>query len=44
MEVAVVAQWQGQQPLQSVLVSVVVAEPHHVDLMLPEAPSRRQTW
>ena len=43
MEVAVMAQWQGQH-LQSALVSAVVAEPHHADLMLLEAPSRREAW
>ena len=37
IEVSAVAQWQGQQHLQSVLVSVVVAEPHHADLMMLEA-------
>ena len=37
--VAAVAHWQSQQ-LQSSLVSAV-AEPHHADLMLLEAPSRR---
>ena len=41
MEVAAVAQWQGQKYLHSALVSVVAAEPHHADLMLCEAPSRR---
>ena len=40
-EVPVAAQWQGQQHLQSALVSVVVAEPHHADMMLMEAPTRR---
>ena len=40
-EVAAVAEWQVQQHLQSALVSVVVAEPHHADLTLMEAPSRR---
>ena len=39
MEVAAVAQWQGQQYLQCSLVSVVAAEPHHADPMLLEAPS-----
>ena len=41
MEVAAVAQWQGQQHLQGALVSVVAAEPHHADLTLLEAQSRR---
>ena len=44
VEVAAVAPWQGQQHLQSALVSVVVAEPHHADLMLLEAPSRWGLW
>ena len=43
MKVAAVAQWQGQQHLQRALVSAVVAEPHHADLMLLEAPTRRGT-
>ena len=34
MEVAAASQWHHQQHLQSALVSVVVAEPHHVDPML----------
>ena len=42
MEVASVAQWQGQQHFQGALVSALVAEPHHTDLMLLEAPSRRE--
>ena len=37
MDVAVLAQCQGQQHFQSALVSVMVAEPHHADLMLLEA-------
>ena len=36
-EFAAVAQWQGQQHLQCALVSVVVAELHHADLMLLDA-------
>ena len=37
-EVAAAAQLQGQQHLPSLSVSVVVAEPHHADLTLLEAP------
>ena len=44
MEVIAVAQWQGEQHLQNTLVSVVVTESHHADLMLLEAPSRRGPW
>ena len=44
MEIAAVAQWQGQQHLQSALVSVVVAEPQHADMMSLEAPSKRGPW
>ena len=38
MEVATVAQWQGQQLLQSALVAVVAAEPHHADPMRADIP------
>ena len=38
------AQQQGQQHLQSALVSAVVEEPHHTDLMLLEVQSRRRPW
>ena len=38
------AQWQGQQHLQSALVSVFRAKPHQTDLMLLEAPSRMGPW
>ena len=41
MEVTAMAQWQGQQHLQSVLMSAVVAEPYHADLMLLEAHQGR---
>ena len=41
MKVAASAQQQSQQHLHSSLVSAVVAEPHHTDLRLLEAPSRR---
>ena len=43
-EVVAVAQWQVQQHFQSTLVSVVLAEPHHSDLMSLEAQSRRGPW
>ena len=41
MEVVAAAQWQGQHHLPSALVSVVVAEAPHADLMLLEPPSGR---
>ena len=44
MEFAAVAQRHGQEHLQSILVAGVVAEPHHADPMLYEAPSKREPW
>ena len=38
MEVAAVAQRHGQEHLQSLLVSGVVAEPHHADPMIVGSP------
>ena len=43
MVAAAVTQWQGQQLIQSTLVSAAVAEPHHSNPMLQEAPSRGAT-
>ena len=41
MGASAVVQWQDQQHFQSALVSAVEAEPHHADMTLLKAPSRR---
>ena len=40
-EVAAVAQWQDLEHIQSPSVSVKAVEPHHANMMLLKAPSRR---
>ena len=42
MDVAAVPQRQGQEQLKSILVSGVVAEPHHAGPTLQETPPKRE--
>ena len=44
MDVPAVAQRQGQEHLQSILVSGVAGELHHANPMLQEVPSKREPW